>query len=46
MENWGLMTFNDMQFLVDSGRVSVRDEERVSQIIAHELAHQVPMGAN
>ena len=40
MENWGLITYREKTLLYDSVYSSASDKERVSEVIAHELAHQ------
>ena len=39
MENWGAITFREVDLLVDENS-SVRVKKRVAEVIAHELAHQ------
>ncbi|MDE1861016.1 MAG: M1 family metallopeptidase [Candidatus Micrarchaeota archaeon] len=39
MENWGAMTFREVDLLADEDS-SVAVKERVAEVIAHELAHQ------
>ncbi|KAF4672967.1 hypothetical protein FOL47_011156 [Perkinsus chesapeaki] len=40
MENWGLVTFREVDLLCDPAKVSVGTRKRVSTVVAHELAHQ------
>jgi aminopeptidase N len=40
MENWGAITFRENLLLYDSDRTSKAGEERMCEVIAHELAHQ------
>jgi tricorn protease interacting factor F2/3 len=39
MENWGAITFREVALLLDANS-STRSRKRVSEIVAHELAHQ------
>ncbi len=41
MENWGLVTFRETALLVDAEASSASNRQRVSAVVAHELAHQV-----
>ena len=41
MENWGLCTFRLTSLLYDAGSSSSTLKEWVTQVVAHELAHQV-----
>jgi hypothetical protein len=41
MENWGLITYREKYVLYDSAIFSLKDRQRVTNIIAHELAHMV-----
>ncbi|KFD66700.1 hypothetical protein M514_06803, partial [Trichuris suis] len=41
MENWGLVTFREVDLLLnEDGRPTMMTKMRVARIIAHELAHQ------
>lgn len=40
MENWGLVTYRETALLYDKNLNKTIDEQRVANIIAHELAHQ------
>ena len=40
MENWGAITFRENLLLRDPGSTSRAGEERICEVIAHELAHQ------
>jgi puromycin-sensitive aminopeptidase len=40
MENWGLVTYRETDLLVDEANTSLSNKQRVSEVIAHELAHQ------
>jgi len=40
MENWGLITYNDLAFLYDPKVSTQRTKERVYEVVAHEIAHQ------
>lgn len=40
MENWGLITYREATLLFQEGVSSKGDEDRVVEVIAHELAHQ------
>ncbi|XP_028970128.2 aminopeptidase Ey isoform X2 [Esox lucius] len=39
MENWGLITYRETALLFDSEISSVGNKERVTTVVAHELAH-------
>ena len=40
MENWGLVTYREVDLLVDEARSSIAGKQRVSVVVSHELAHQ------
>ncbi len=40
MENWGLLTFQDIYLLADETTAAFR-KQYVALIVAHEVAHQV-----
>src|SRR6266850_2394721 len=40
MENWGAIAYNEGRFLYDPGEDSLRQQQGVYGIIAHEIAHQ------
>ena len=40
MENWGAMTFRENLLLRDPKKTSRAGEERICEVIAHEIAHQ------
>jgi len=40
MENWGAITFRENLLLHDPGVTSSAAEERICEVIAHEIAHQ------
>ena len=40
MENWGLVTYREVDLLVDSASASSRQLQRVAETVIHELAHQ------
>ena len=40
MENWGLVTYREIDLLCDPATVSVARKTRLASVIAHELAHQ------
>lgn len=41
MENWGLVTYDESDFLYKEERSSKFQKENIATLIAHELAHQV-----
>ena len=41
MEHWGLITYRETALLFDENQVTARGKERVAQVVAHELAHNV-----
>ncbi|CAM9196354.1 unnamed protein product [Chrysoparadoxa australica] len=40
MENWGLVTYREVDVLLDENKASTQQRQRVASVIAHELAHQ------
>ena len=40
MENWGLVTYREIDLLCDLNTVSVARKVRLASVVAHELAHQ------
>jgi aminopeptidase N len=40
MENWGLVTYRETDLLIDPTRSSLSNRQRVTEVVAHELAHQ------
>lgn len=40
MENWGLVTYRETALLIDEGKSSSAERQRVCIVITHELAHQ------
>ena len=40
MENWGLVTYREVDMLVDLKTASSRQLQRVAEVVIHELAHQ------
>ena len=46
MENWGLITYRESAMLYKEGQSSESNKERVSNVIAHELAHMVGISKN
>lgn len=40
MENWGLVTYREVDLLIDPVKASVQQKQRVCSVVAHELAHQ------
>ena len=40
MENWGLVTYREVDMLVDEKTASSRQLQRVAEVVIHELAHQ------
>lgn len=40
MENWGAITFREVDLLVDEEKTSTLGRRRVAEVVAHELAHQ------
>ncbi|XP_039261143.2 aminopeptidase N-like isoform X1 [Styela clava] len=40
MENWGFILYREVYLLYDENLSSVFDKEKVTNIVAHELAHQ------
>ena len=41
MENWGLITYRETNLLYDAELSSESNKQRVGQVVAHELVHQV-----
>ena len=40
MENWGLVTYREVDMLIDKRTASSRQLQRVAEVVIHELAHQ------
>lgn len=40
MENWGLITYREVELLTEESRSSESARQRIAIVIAHELAHQ------
>lgn len=40
MENWGLVTYREVDLLIDNANASSKQKQRVATVVAHELAHQ------
>lgn len=40
MENWGLVTYREVDLLIDPIKASSQQKQRVAVVVAHELAHQ------
>ncbi|KAF4753282.1 hypothetical protein FOZ62_008224, partial [Perkinsus olseni] len=40
MENWGLVTYREIDLLCDADKVSVNRRSRLATVVTHELAHQ------
>uniref|UniRef100_A0A7S4F5X8 Aminopeptidase n=2 Tax=Chrysotila carterae TaxID=13221 RepID=A0A7S4F5X8_CHRCT len=40
MENWGLVTYREVDLLIDDRSASSRQLQRVAEVVIHELAHQ------
>ena len=40
MENWGLVTYREVDVLIDQAKASAQQKQRVTSVITHELAHQ------
>mmetsp|Transcript_13709 Transcript_13709/g.19373 ORF Transcript_13709/g.19373 Transcript_13709/m.19373 type:complete len:883 (-) Transcript_13709:45-2693(-) len=40
MENWGLVTYREVDLLIDEKKASSAQRQRVCTVITHELAHQ------
>ncbi len=40
MENWGLVTYRETAMLIDPKNSSAAAEQRVAEVVDHELAHQ------
>ncbi len=41
MENWGVVTFREVNLIFEEGRGSAAVQERVAYVVCHELAHMV-----
>lgn len=41
MENWGLVTYTELDLLYDQADSSEFQKQDIAKLIAHELAHQV-----
>ena len=40
MENWGLVTYREVDLMIDEDKASSQQLQRVATVVAHELAHQ------
>jgi len=40
MENWGLVTYREVELLIDPRKASNQQKQRVCTVVTHELAHQ------
>jgi len=40
MENWGLVTYREVDLLIDEKSASSQQKQRVGSVVTHELAHQ------
>lgn len=40
MENWGLVTYREVELLCDPKKASNQQKQRVCTVVTHELAHQ------
>ena len=40
MENWGLVTYREVDLLIDPMKASSNQKQRVATVVTHELAHQ------
>lgn len=40
MENWGLVTYREVDILIDPVKASAQQRNRVCTVVTHELAHQ------
>ncbi len=40
MENWGLVTYREVDLMIDEEKASSQQKQRVATVVAHELAHQ------
>ena len=40
MENWGLVTYREVELLFDEKTASASTRQRVAEVVQHELAHQ------
>eukprot|EP01059_Diplonema_ambulator_P017204 TRINITY_DN29182_c0_g1_i1.p1 TRINITY_DN29182_c0_g1~~TRINITY_DN29182_c0_g1_i1.p1 ORF type:complete len:879 (+),score=398.09 TRINITY_DN29182_c0_g1_i1:60-2696(+) len=40
MENWGLVTYREVDLIIDPAKASSSQKQRVAIVITHELAHQ------
>jgi len=40
MENWGLVTYREVDLLIDNEKASIAQRKRVCTVVTHELAHQ------
>lgn len=40
MENWGLVTYREVDLLIDPVKASSAQKSRVATVVNHELAHQ------
>ncbi len=45
MEHWGLITYRETNLLFDHSEASAANQQRVAEVVAHELAHMVSANA-
>lgn len=43
MENWGCVTFREVDVLIDEKTASIGNKKRVAVVVSHEIAHMVIM---
>jgi aminopeptidase N len=41
MENWGAVTFREVDLLIDEGTATIANKQRVALVVSHEIAHMV-----
>lgn len=41
MENWGCVTFREVDLLIDEKTATIANKQRVSLVVSHEIAHMV-----
>ena len=41
MENWGCVTFREVDLLIDEKTATIANKQRVALVVSHEIAHMV-----
>ena len=41
MENWGCVTFREVDVMIDENMATMANKHRVALVVSHEIAHMV-----